>query len=205
MSKKNPESLTEAIMRIGTERFVVNREDPQTSELIELCPTSIEDKTVLRLQRKLSGTRGSRTLLVCELANSKEIDHALEWSAACKDFLLDPESADLYLFLVLREQDITVEQCINIEANDKFCRKFIQRPSESNEEMIDRTFLLSVADNSTNQSIQDPLTVALTLTSKDVDWFDKPVQNDWRAKLLSVKSGPELIELLFEDNNNKLE
>ena len=203
MAKKKPESIVEAIMKVAKDRFIVEREDEQTSELIDLAPDSIQKKSVLRLQRKLTGTHGRRTLLIAELPTSNEIDLALEWSAACKDVLLDPESSDLYLFITLLNHDYTIEQCISVEANEKFCRKFIQRPNESNEELIERTFLLSIADNSTRQAIQDPLTAAFSLTGDEVDWFNKSLQDEWRKKLLSGKSGNELIELLFGNRPEK--
>ena len=203
MAKVGNETVTDTIIRTANERFVVEREDAGRSELMALAPGELHKKNVLRLQRKAAGTHGRRTLLIAELANSTEIDLALQWSAACKDVLLDPESSDLYLFIILANHDYTVEQCINVEANEKFCRKFILRPHETNEELIERTFLLPIIDKSTDQPIQDPLTSALLLTGEKLNWFDSKMQEEWRTKLISAKSGSDLIDGIFGNGSKK--
>jgi hypothetical protein len=115
-----------------------------------------------------------------------------------KEELLDPESADLYLIVMLENMDLTLEECVSMEASEKFCRKFILRPDETIEDLMKRTFLPVIIEDKTTDAVFDPLTVALNDTGKDAEWFSANERDRWRALLLSSKSGHDLVEKLFK-------
>ncbi|HTJ51804.1 MAG TPA: ABC-three component system middle component 1 [Cyclobacteriaceae bacterium] len=199
MENNNDKSIIEIITEAVKERFIPDQQSAEINSLKALAPVSLSKIEVLRLQRISTGTQGWRTLIIAFLNSSKDIDDALQWSASCKDELLDPEASDLYLIIIINEISLTVEECISIEANEKFCRKFILRPDESLNQLMERTFLTPVIEASIDEQILDPFTVALRDTGLLEEWFNNKEQQNWRKIFLSGKIGAELIDQLFGD------
>ena len=194
---KIKQQLVTSISDAIAERFIVVSESDEIDTLKGLAPETLKDFDVLRIQRRSTGTTGWRTFIITYLNSAKEIDIALEWSAYCKEELLDPESADLYLLIIITKPDITIEECVNIEASEKFCRKFILRPGEEINDLLKRTFLLPIEDQAVSGNILDPLTIALTNTAKNSPWLNSDELQRWRNILLSSANGHDLIELIF--------
>lgn len=190
-------SLVDRISEAAVSRFIVVTEGQEIELLKKLAPAKLTNIEVVRLQRIAMGTPGWRTLIVATIGSSTEIDLAIEWSAFCKEELLDPESSDLYLIVAVKNLDLSLEECVSIEASEKFCRKFILRPNETVDQLLSRTFLLEIAGDSSSEGIIDPLTIALSETAKEAAWFTEDQRDLWRQLLLSSKSGHELVERLF--------
>ena len=191
-------SITESI----TDRFYIEDATDFSNMLLDLTENKHLQKSIMRIQRiqKHSELATWKTMLIVELKSNEELKNALEWTASVKDALLDPETADLYLFIIFEKDDIKLEQSLRIEATEQFCRKYVQRPNKSANELIERTFLSKLKD--TKQGIKriDPLNNALALTEKNNEWFTKEEQQDWKKLLLSNNTGYELVELLIPEN-----
>lgn len=192
------QSLVERISQVVTSRFIAVTEGIEIDILKKLAPQGLMGIEVVRLQRIDTGTLGWRTFIIATVESASKIDLAIEWSAFCKEELLDPESSDLYLVIIVTNLDLSIEECVSIEASEKFCRKFILRPNETVDQLLGRTFLLAIEGDASSEGIFDPLSVALSDTAKGVGWFTLEEQNVWRQLLLSSKSGHELVEKLFK-------
>jgi hypothetical protein len=112
-----------------------------------------------------------------------------------RDSLSEPETADLYLFLLTDR--ISRNVGADIEASELFCRKFVTRQDESPEELLDRTFLTQLFTQTEVVAFADPLQTALSQTSERHPWFAAQQQGAWRGALLSGKSGSEIVEDLL--------
>lgn len=193
-------SITESI----TDRFYIEDATDFSNMLLDLTENKHLQKSIMRIQRikKQSETQlvTWKTMLIIELKSNEELKNALEWTASVKDALLDPETADLYLFIIFKNDDIKLDQSLRIEATEQFCRKYVQRPNKSANELIERTFLSRLKDTKQGVKSIDPLNNALALTEKNNKWFTKEEQQDWKKLLLSNNTGYELIELLIPEN-----
>jgi len=198
----NEYEVIEKITTAAKDRFTLEVNGTGAEELIALASEDLVRGDVVRLQRTATGTKGFRTLLLATLQDPTQMDLAVQWAASCKQDLIDPGAADLYLVVVIQDNTWTIEQCLNIEADEKFCRKFILRPQETLDDLIQRTFLTRIMDRETEGALTDPLTIALRDTNSTHQWFSTERQQTWRAAFLSGKSGSDLIDILFEDVYN---
>jgi hypothetical protein len=177
------------------------------SVLLCLDETSIAKK-VLRIQRikqdNITYHENWKTILIAEVHTKEEIQFAQEWSAIVKDALLDPETADLYLFIIYAPNvfDISIDECNSIESSEQYCRKYIQRPGKTAIELIERTFLSKLEDIQQQNDVIDPINTAIAATAEKHSWFTDEEQKKWRTALLSENSGYDLIELLFSKTQN---
>src|SRR5688572_15559966 len=104
-------------------RFDSADSDASCVELELLAPESMPIRCVMRLRRRESVSNGWRTLLLCSLFEASQVQHALRWAAAVRDTLPEPETADLYLIMLI--EDLDDNQRLRIEADEKFCRRFV--------------------------------------------------------------------------------
>jgi hypothetical protein len=149
---------------------------------------------IVRLKRAGIEKAGWRTVLMVEVP-SWAIKSAHQWAANVRDMLPEPETSDLYMFMVVDE--VANDEVTRIETDDRFCRKFVARPSETALEFLDRTFLASLEPPGNAESLSDPLVSALkTLTSK-LTWTESLVPA-WRSELLSSTSGADVVKALRE-------
>ncbi len=192
-----PSTLVDLISQEVKDRFILISESGEIDILKSLAPDSLIRKDVIRLQRIANATMGWRTLIIAAAESPSDISKALEWSASCKEELLDPDSSDLYLFII-GSFEISIEECVSIEANEKFCRKFVLRPEETLQQLLKRTFIPPLRHEIVSDSIIDPLTAALSLTAAaDAPWLTSDEQKRWQKALLSNLNGPELVDTLF--------
>lgn len=192
--------FTEYISSNIQDRFTIFY-DEVSKEILSLSPEELSKKNIMRLKRinnPLEINNRKTILLVC-LENIEQLTYVLKWASIAKEILLDPESADLYLFICFNNE-ITSEMCIRIESTDQFCRKYVLRPSETYDQFLERTFLAK--PNSSGQELlsTDPLLKAFSLVEEDYDWFSSKEQNRWKSSLLSGLTGSDLIEDLFTSN-----
>lgn len=163
-------------------RFEIEVGGDRVDELIGLAAKGL-DADVLRLRRP--GAPGCRTLLVACGADAPEetARAALRWAADVRDALPEPEPADLYLFL-----DTPLQHDIGarIEADDRFCRRFVVRAKEPPEDLLDRTFLATMTESNPSEAPSDPLSDAFKALPE--------VPASWRAALLGETRGGELAE-----------
>lgn len=202
------EELISSITESLTDRFQIEKATDFSSMLLELAENKHLQKSIMRIQRIPKNNELQlatwKTLLIVELRNMEELKDALEWTALVKDTLLDPDTADLYLFISSEKDEISLEQSLRIESTEQFCRKYVQRPDETFERLIERTFLQKIEDSSKKTIDIDPLYNALSLTSSSFKWFTKEEQKKWKNVFLSAYIGSDLVEKLITRNEEQI-
>ncbi|MBP0945003.1 ABC-three component system middle component 1 [Pseudomonas alliivorans] len=155
-------------------------------------PEVEHSSTVMRLRRAGIDKAGWRTVLLIELP-SFAVQSAHHWAANVRDVLPEPETSDLYMFLVIGQ--VSNDEATRIETDDRFCRKVVVRQLETESEFLDRTFLASLEPPGNAESLSDPLVSALkTLTSTHI-WTETLVPA-WRSELLSNANGADVVKAL---------
>jgi len=183
------ESVVNAISARAHGRFIVSSDDdtPLFSSL------DSENNGICRLKR-IGAPSGCRTILIASLASrSESLQCALRWAADVREQLPEPETADLYMFLLI--ENVSFEDAGRIEADDQFCQKVVLRPEEKVNEFLDRTFLSALTFDGETGMIGDPLQTALHSMADKHPWTGAHLPA-WRALLLSGKSGSELAQAL---------
>lgn len=191
-------SVASDIVSMSEGRFIISNNDHLNEVLQEITPESLNDRLILSLKRDWHNSGGERTLLVAVLGSLSEFKIALQWAASVKDELLEPANGDLYLFIVIKGDDLSIEQCTDIESSDRICRRYVLRPEETIEDLLNRSFIAPVMGNADTAGISDPLHLALEKTASNQQWFTQEEQQTWQQILLSGKTGQELIESLFK-------
>lgn len=175
-------------------RFV---RDDQTELMnqLQLLAGDLFSARVLTVRRTLPKGSGFRTILVAHSANLKNAGTVLHWAANVRDALPEPSAADLYLFLEVK--NASQEDCLRLEADDQYCRKYVKRPGESAEEFVARTFLAAPVRPQQLGEMADPLSVSLHRAAQNHDWFTVEQQQYWRQILLSGGNSSDLAALLL--------
>jgi len=190
-------AFTNSIETISTGRYIIDKLELPINN--ELDNSSILNTAILKVKR-VNTDNGFKTIVVTVAEKFDENDYKLilEYTALIKEQLIDPETADLYLVVLFNEMNITLEQCINLEASELLCRKYILRPNENHEDLLHRTFFHTLSTERDNEIITDPLLAALKKTAESNTWLSLENQLNWQTAFLSKDSGYDLIHKLFE-------
>lgn len=185
-----PEMVT-AISKRAEGRYVVS-----LSETFQLGLSSIEiDSTTVQLKRLNQEGAGWRTVLIAAFpCDSAHIQGAFRWAADVRDMLAEPQTADLYMFMLI--EGIASEDAARLETDDRFCRKVVVREQEDVDSFLDRSFLATLSPASSSDSISDPLLASLGSLGLAHSWV-VPHLETWRELLLSGKSGGDIAEDLM--------
>ncbi|MGQ7245520.1 ABC-three component system middle component 1 [Salinicola sp. V024] len=157
-------------------------------------PGAEHTSEILRLKRSWIDKAGWRTVLLIELQSSA-VQAAHQWAADVRDVLPEPETSDLYMFLLIN--DVTNDEAVRIETDDRFCRKVVARQSEDVMDFLDRTFLAALDPPGNVETLSDPLVSALKSLSDDLPWT-APYISVWKAELLSNTSGVDVVRVLSD-------
>jgi hypothetical protein len=160
-------------------------------------PAGTWEKSVLILNRTPTVGAG-KTLLLASSTPSAHVEEILMWCAYAKGNLPDPESADLYLFLIYDDPIPDLDSCLQIEADELYCRKYLLRPNERLDDLLNRSFLSEPGEASAGQQRSDPLKQALLDTAANYSWLNGAEIDRWREILLSDNGGYELAHLLYQ-------
>lgn len=165
------------------------------SDRFELASPSIEiDSTTVQLKRINQESAGWRTVLIAAFPfDSAKIQGAFRWAADVRDMLAEPETADLYMFLLI--EGIASEDAARLETDDRFCRKVVVRDQEDVDSFLDRSFLATLSPAGGLDNISDPLLASLSSLGLAHSWV-KPHLETWREVLLSGGSGGDIVEAL---------
>lgn len=194
------EDVVSEIYNVISERYERDAQEDFIDRVISLCPTMLDDCKVLRIKRRQPHAIGLRTILLIRVNCMDQLKAGIEWSASVREELLNEEVADLYLFVITDSENcFPIETCINIEASDKYCRKYITRPTETINDFINRTFLCVFGNSEQLQNLTDPLKLALIKTSDSFSDFDDERQEKWRQAFLSGKNSFELADIIFDE------
>ncbi|MCH4814042.1 ABC-three component system middle component 1 [Vreelandella neptunia] len=182
------QQLTSAISQRAEGRYEVHLTD--ALELPEVEHIS----KIIRLKRSRIDKAGWRTVLLIELPLSA-VQTAHQWAADVREVLPEPETSDLYMFLLI--SDVTNDEAARIETDDRFCRKIVGRKSESIMDFLDRTFLAGLDPPGDVEKLSDPLVSALNSLSTAHPWTDPHIPL-WKAELLSNTNGADFVRVLSE-------
>ncbi|EGH27730.1 hypothetical protein PSYJA_01314 [Pseudomonas syringae pv. japonica str. M301072] len=174
---------------------VEGRYDVCPRDVTELMLPEVEyDSHVLRLKRSHIERAGWRTVLLIELPLTA-LQAANQWAADVRDVLPEPETADLYMFLMIG--GIAKDDAARIETDDRFCRKVVVRESEAAGDFLNRTFLAALDPAGDVETFSDPLVSALNTLSNARPW-SVPHIAVWRAQLLTNKNGVDVVRILTD-------
>ncbi|WLH36084.1 hypothetical protein PSH79_02010 [Pseudomonas sp. FP2196] len=182
------QQLTAAISLRAEGRYEV-----QLADAMEL-PEVDHASQILRLKRARIDKAGWRTVLLIELP-SHAVQAAHQWAANVRDVLPEPETSDLYMFIILR--DTTHDEATRIETDDRFCRKVVARQQEMPIEFLDRTFLAALDPPGEVETLSDPLVAALQALSSAQSWTKDHI-DFWKTELLSTTNGADVARSLRE-------
>lgn len=184
-----PEIVAE-ISKRAEGRYIVSL--PDTFELVS--PSNDIDSATVKLKRINRESAGWRTILIVAFPfESARIQSAFRWAANVRDMLAEPQTADLYMFMLI--DGIASEDAARLETDDRFCRKVVVKEEEDVDSFLDRSFLASLFPVGSSDSISDPLLASLDSLSLAHSWV-VPHLGTWREVLLSGKSGGDIAEAL---------
>lgn len=171
------------------------RYEVSLSDRFELASPSIEiNSTTVQLKRVNQKGAGWRTVLIAAFPfDSAKIQSAFRWAADVRDMLAEPQTADLYMFLLI--EGIASEDAARLETDDRFCRKVVVRGLEDIDSFLDRSFLATLSPAGSSDNISDPLLASLGSLGLAHSWA-APHLETWRELLLSGKSGGDIAEAL---------
>lgn len=182
--------LTAAISKRTEGRYEVSL--PDMLELVE--PSADIDFTAIKLKRVNQQDAGWRTVLITACPfDAIKIQGAFRWTADVRDMLAEPQTADLYMFMLI--EGIASEDAARLETDDRFCRKYVLREQEGVDSFLDRSFLATLSSAGSSDNINDPLLASLSSLGLAHSWV-VPHLDIWRELLLSGKSGTEIAEAL---------
>ena len=185
-------------------RFSIKSQGTIENEMIEVASENLQNKKLLRFFRPQETSEPRlKTLLVVGINSHDYLKDVLQWAALCKELLLDPETADIYLAIMWTEEtQPSIEECLRIEASEDFCRKFVLRPNETKELFVERTFIAKVDAPTPLDLGQDPLISAFSVLEQEFAWFNDEEKVKWREAFSSGTSSFDLFNTLI---NNKSE
>lgn len=182
--------VIEAITERAEGRYIVSL--PDTFELVS--PSNEIESSTVQLKRVNQKGAGWRTVLIAAFSfDSEKIQGAFRWAADVRDMLAEPQTADLYMFMLI--EGIASEDAARLEADDRFCRKIVVREQEDVDSFLDRSFLATLVPAGSSDNISDPLLASLDSLSIAHSWV-VPHLEIWREVLLSGKSGGDIAEEL---------
>lgn len=165
---------------------------PDTDDLV--APSVEIDFMTVQLKRLNQEGAGWRTVLIAAFPfDSAKIQGAFRWAADVRDMLAEPQTADLYMFMLI--EGIASEDAARLEADDRFCRKILARGPEDVASFLDRSFLAMLSPAGDSNSITDPLLGALASLGLAHSWV-VPHLETWRELLLSGRPGSDIAEAL---------
>lgn len=191
-------NLVAGINEKAKEKYVLRTEGEDIDQWMSYCPDNKDDYAIIRLKRHNNRSEFWKTILIAFVAEPDFFQSAFNWIASIKDELLDPETADLYFIGAVTASEVSIEFCTNIETKEQFCRKYILRPGETMQALMDRTFLATLDGSKLSTEIADPLFTAINQTGLRINTFTAGQQTHWRNVLLNGKTGADLIDDLFQ-------
>jgi len=182
--------MVAAISKRAEDRYEVALADTVGAAL----PTTEILSSAVQLKRIHKEGAGWRTVLIVALPfETLKIQAAFRWAADVRDLLPEPQTADLYMFMLI--EGIPSEDASRLETDDRFCRKVVVREQEEIDSFLDRSFLATLSPAGSSDGIGDPLLASLGSLGLAHSWV-VPHLNTWRELLLSGKSGGDIAEAL---------
>nr|WP_314545717.1 ABC-three component system middle component 1 [uncultured Massilia sp.] len=188
---KNPE-IEAQVRNRAQNRFEVSVD----KSLALLAEPSLADVSALKLRRVTKPDSSGRTVLLAVIDKVEDWKTVSRWTAQVRDMLPEPDTSDLYLILLAEE--FSSHNCSRIEADEKFCRKYVTSSLEEIPSLLDRTFLAPLSASGTGEGIVDPVTSAFQSTQAKHAWLTNTVHDHWLRSFLSEKQGKDLVPDILE-------
>lgn len=185
------------IQNAASEKFELVEAGETIAWIKECAPQGLHDYRVIRTRRQAKTSKYCRTLLVISLVSKSQLDAALRWAAEVRDGLIEPETSDLYLFLLI--PDILPYEVTRLEANEQFCRKYVISEIGQVQQLLRRTFLAKDSVNKSSTKLSDPVLVAFRETQVAHDWLNEEYQHIWLKAFLSNEATNEIATQLLSD------
>ncbi|MEE4888672.1 ABC-three component system middle component 1 [Pseudomonas alliivorans] len=148
----------------------------------------------IQLKRVNREGAGWRTVLITAFSyDVAKVQGAFRWAADVRDNLAEPQTADLYMFMLI--EGVTSEDAARLETDDRFCRKVVVREGEIAGSFLDRSFLATLSPSGSLESISDPLLASMGTLGLTHSWV-LPHLEAWRELLLSGQSGSDVADAL---------
>lgn len=184
------DEVVKAILNRAEGRYEV--QFPEAAEVA--APWADIDSGAIQLKRVNREGAGWRTVLLAAFRyDLAQIQGAFRWAADVRDTLAEPQTADLYMFMLIH--GIASEDAARLETDDRFCRKVVVREGEDADSFLDRSFLATLSPTGSSDSISDPLLASLASLGLAHSWV-VPHLETWRELLLSGKSGTDVADAL---------
>ncbi|WBG93389.1 hypothetical protein N5580_20730 (plasmid) [Pantoea piersonii] len=176
-------------------RRAEGRYDVLLPDLEKMILPSVDiDMAAIQLKRINRETAGWRTVLITAFSNSlSTVQSAFRWAADVRDILAEPQTADLYMFMLI--DGIESEDAARLETDDRFCRKVVLRTGESLDSFLDRSFLASLTPITGANEISDPLLASLSSMCQAHSWVEPHIEA-WRDLLVSDNTGDDIVNFL---------
>lgn len=168
-----------------------------------LAETGLVDVSALKVRRMGSPKSGGRTILLAAIDDINEWKLVSRWSAQVRDVLPEPETSDLYLFLLANR--FSTHNRSLIESDEQFCRKYVAGSVDELPEMLDRTFMASLSPRKDGGGITDPITAAFQATQHKHAWLTDTFQQHWLSTFLTEKPGKDLVPQIIENIAQKMD
>ncbi len=160
-----------------------------------LAETALVDVSALKVRRVGSSGRGGRTILLAAIDKIDDWTLVSRWSAQVRDVLPEPETSDLYLFLVA--DGFSAHNRSRIESDEQFCRKYVAGSVDELPGLLDRTFMASLSSREGGAGggggIANPITAAFQATQEKHTWLTEAFQQHWLNTFLTEKPGKDLV------------
>jgi len=182
--------MVAAILTRAEDRYEVSY--PDSFEVA--TPMAEIDSAVIQLRRVNRDRAGWRTVLIAAIPyDLAKIQSAFRWAADVRDTLAEPQTADLYMFMLI--EGVASEDAARLETDDRFCRKVVVREGENADSFLDRSFLATLSPSGSSDNINDPLLASMGTLGLTHSWV-LPHLDVWRELLLSGKSGSDVADAL---------
>lgn len=164
-----------------------------------LAETALVDVSALKVRRVGSSGIGGRTILLAAIDKIDDWTLVSRWSAQVRDVLPEPETSDLYLFLVA--DGFSAHNRSRIECDEQFCRKYVAGSVDELPALLDRTFMASISsrESGVGGGITDPITAAFQATQEKHTWLTEAFQQHWLNTFLTEKPGKDLVPQIIEN------
>lgn len=184
------DEVVAAILSRAEERYEVYF--PDAAEVA--VPWAEINSIAIQLKRVNREGAGWRTVLITAFSyDFGKVQGAFRWAADVRDNLAEPQTADLYMFMLI--EGVTSEDAARLETDDRFCRKVVAREEESAGSFLDRSFLATLSPSGSLESISDPLLASMGTLGLTHSWV-LPHLEAWRELLLSGQSGSYVADAL---------
>lgn len=200
------DNVNRVLIKIIEGKFSMYLDDPLRCEFEQFVGENSKYMKVFRIIRKNSKNAKRKTLIFADLSEMEievkpQLQEILHSTALIKAILPDTENVDIYLFIAFSNQ-ITVEECIRIEATEQLCRKYVLLPNENIDSFFERTFLAKIVGKKIQISGKDPVDRAFSNMKEEFVWLSDEMEVEWKKCFLEDSGSAIAEKIIYGVMNN---